>query len=60
MPDLTQKVIRGVNTWDDTDRLIFLESMVNTTIVPKLRQVSPAITDVEVSEEEVPIDSIPF
>lgn len=36
MPDMEQITIKGVLQWDDTNRLIFLQNMVDTVIMPKL------------------------
>jgi len=36
MPPMTQIKVKGVDTWDDTDILIFLENMVKTQILPNL------------------------
>ncbi len=39
MPDMKQIVVKGVTVWDDTDRLVFLENMVNEKIIPQLEGV---------------------
>ena len=36
MPDMEQITIKGVLQWDDTKRLVFLQNMVETVILPKL------------------------
>lgn len=36
LPDMKQVQVKGQMVWDDTDRLMFLENMVKTTIIPKL------------------------
>jgi len=36
MPDMTQVTVKGVQVWDDTDRLAFLHAMVVSDIIPKL------------------------
>lgn len=36
MPDMEQVTVKGVLQWDDTKRLIFLQNMVDTVIMPKL------------------------
>ncbi len=41
MPDLKKIKVKGNDVWDDTDRLEFLFSMIDTTIRPKLEM--PAI-----------------
>lgn len=45
MPDMVQIMVKGVPTWDDTDRLVFLQNMVNTVILPKLGKDVPEKTD---------------
>ena len=45
MPDMVQIMVKGVPTWDDTDRLLFLQNMVNTEILPKLGKTAPEKTD---------------
>lgn len=41
MPDMVQITVKGLPTWDDTDRLVFLQSMVDTEILPKLGKTAP-------------------
>jgi hypothetical protein len=36
MPDMEEIIVKGMKTWDDTKRLVFLHNMVVTTILPKL------------------------
>lgn len=36
MPDMEQITIKGQQVWDDTKRLVFLQNMVDTVIIPKL------------------------
>jgi hypothetical protein len=36
LPPMVQIMVKGKETWDDTDRLKFLEAMVNRDILPKL------------------------
>lgn len=38
MPDMEQVEIKGQMVWDDTKRLEFLQNMVDTLIMPKLKQ----------------------
>jgi hypothetical protein len=49
MPDLQKVKIKGKETWDDSDRMEFLEQYVKNYILPKIK---PQISDV--TEEEVP------
>jgi hypothetical protein len=36
LPQMKQVTVKGTVVWDDTDQMVFLENMVNTTIIPKL------------------------
>jgi hypothetical protein len=36
MPDLKQITVKGQQVWDDTDRMVFLEAMVEKDIKPKI------------------------
>lgn len=56
MPDLKKVVVKGQEVWDDTERMAFLESMVMTTIVPKLEGVPEAVA--EKSKADQDFDSI--
>lgn len=49
MPDLSKIKIKGKESWDDSDRMEFLENYVMTNILPLLK---PQISDV--TSEEVP------
>lgn len=49
MPQLKKIKVKGVETWDDTDRMEFLEDYVKTSILPKLK---PNLQ--EVSEDDTP------
>lgn len=40
LPKLAKVKIKGKETWDDSDMMEFLENMVNTTILPKLKAAS--------------------
>lgn len=51
MPDMEQIVIKGAKVWDDTKRLAFLQDMVDTQILPKLRE----LEDITFTTEEVPV-----
>jgi plasmid maintenance system killer protein len=51
LPPMTQVTVKGSLVWDDTDQMIWLEKMVNDTIVPKLGgAVAPTAT--------APVDSL--
>lgn len=38
MPNMEQITVKGELVWDDTKRMIFLQNMVETTIIPKLTE----------------------
>jgi len=38
LPDMLKIKVKGQDTWDDSDRLIFLTEMINRDILPKLGQ----------------------
>jgi hypothetical protein len=45
MPPMEQKTVKGQAVWDDTERLVFLQNMVDTEILPKLPKApAPAST----------------
>jgi hypothetical protein len=46
LPQMKQVTVKGTVVWDDTDQMIFLENMVNTTIIPKLGGVAVATAPV--------------
>lgn len=65
LPPMEQVTVKGVLQWDDTARLIFLQNMIDTFIMPKLAdskvknflsQLPPA----EPEEEEIVVDESPF
>ncbi len=41
LPPMAQKKIKGKMQWDDSDMMEFLENMVFTSIVPKLKKQKP-------------------
>jgi hypothetical protein len=51
LPQLEQKKVKGKITWDDSEAMEFLEKMVNTQILPKLKGVAAAIGDTDDTEE---------
>ena len=51
IPQMKEIVVSGNKVWDDTDRMIFLETMVNETIVPKLYE-SQVSTNVRTQETQ--------
>lgn len=50
LPPMTQKKVKGKLTWDDSEMMEFLESMVNRDILPKLKGVTKS-ESAEVSEQ---------
>jgi hypothetical protein len=52
MPELAKIKVKGKDTWDDSDRMEFLENYMKTEILPKLNNKSSQVTDME--------DEIPF
>ena len=44
LPPMEQVTVKGVLVWDDTKRLEFLDNMVQTTIIPKLREMNGGTT----------------
>lgn len=49
LPDLKKIKVKGKDTWDDSERLEFLEEYVKNTILPKIK---PLLQDI--SEEDTP------
>ncbi len=43
MPPMVKKKVKGVDIWDDTDRMEYLEDYVKTAILPKIK---PTLSDV--------------
>lgn len=52
IPDLEQKKVKGKVIYDDSEIMEFLEKMVNTQILPKLKGVAAAVGDDD--KEEAP------
>jgi len=51
MPDMEQVMVNGVQRWDDTKRLGFLEALVITSIVPKLKGAVTPETEAPITED---------
>jgi hypothetical protein len=49
MPQLKKIKVKGVETWDDTDRMEYLENYVKTSILTKVK---PNLQDV--NEDDIP------
>lgn len=43
LPELKKIKIKGKDTWDNSDQMSFLENMVNTEILPKIKKSEPAV-----------------
>ena len=53
LPPMVQIMVKGTATWDDTDRLTFLEEMVNRDIIPNLPKAK-----VVVNTPDVPVGAV--
>lgn len=65
LPPMEQVTIRGVASWDDTKRLVFLQNMVDTVIMPKLADSKVTnflsqLPPVEEPADEIVVDEVPF
>ena len=61
MPDLNKIVVKGQDVYDDTARLLFLHSMVEKDILPKLRgNTQPIEEQKEVEQEDQAAEAIDF
>ncbi len=72
LPPMEQLTVKGVQVWDDTKQMIFLEQMVNDTIIPKLGGVAPvasepvkdsldqAVEELQAGAEDINPEDIPF
>ena len=75
LPPMVQVTVKGSLVWDDTDQMVFLEKMVNETIIPKLggAVVTPAtatapvkdsldtaVEELQAGAEEINPEDIPF
>jgi hypothetical protein len=64
LPPLQQVKVKGKMTWDDSDMMEFLENMVRTEILPKIKQqgnvakAEPATVGID--EVEIIEDNLPF
>ena len=67
LPQMKQITVKGTLVWDDTEQMVFLEKMVNESIVPKLNgakaeaglaPTNAPVADVE--EDEINPDDISF
>lgn len=54
LPELEQKKVKGKVVYDDSDIMEFLEKMVNTEILPKLKNFKEVAADVEDETEDAP------
>jgi hypothetical protein len=60
LPEMKQLKVKGKVTWDDSDMMDFLEDMVNSEIVPKLKSINVKNVDTETEEEDEVIEDLPF
>jgi len=60
MPDMEQVTVKGVLIWDDTKRLEFLDNMVHTLIIPKLREINGNAPAAEASTGESDVEQVEF
>jgi hypothetical protein len=51
MPELAKIKVKGKDTWDDSDRMEFLENYVKSNILPKINNKSSQVSD---DEDETP------
>lgn len=51
LPQMKQIKVKGVMQWDDTEMMEFLENMVKTTILPKLKKAEPVTVEGEETDE---------
>ena len=57
LPPMVEVTIKGEKVWDDTDRLVFLENMVNTVILPKLKAINPNVNTETAPEKAESLES---
>jgi hypothetical protein len=50
LPPMVKVKVRGVDTWDDTDRMVYLENYIKDNILPKVK---PTLQDV-IEGQDVP------
>ena len=61
IPEMKKVKVKGVEVWDDSDRLEFLEEMVNTMIVPKIGGAAMASgEEIAAAEFDENGDPLPF
>ena len=54
IPELKKIKIKGKDQWDSSDILEFLENMVNTTILPKLKKADPVAVEADGEDDSAP------
>lgn len=54
LPQLKQLKVKGVLIWDDTEKMEFLQNMMDTVIVPKLNKAKVAVSNNNDFENEAP------
>lgn len=54
LPQLSQVKVKGQLVWDDTDKMEFLQNMMDTVIIPKLNKVKTTLVQNNDFENEAP------
>ncbi|WP_018629237.1 hypothetical protein [Niabella aurantiaca] len=54
LPNMVQVKVKGQLTWDDSDMMEFLENMVNTEVLPKLKKSDPVTAGSAEESDEAP------
>lgn len=60
MPEMKKVKVKGKETWDDTERMEFIEDYIKQNIIPKLASVPSSNDPVEVEAVEEESDEAPF
>jgi hypothetical protein len=47
LPPMVKVKVRGVDTWDDTERMVYLENYINVSILPKIKPTLQDFTEGE-------------
>lgn len=58
LPNMVQVMVKGNPTWDDTDRLVFLDAMVKKDILPKLPQQTAQVAAPAASDADAEFDAL--
>lgn len=60
LPQLRQQKVKGKMVWDDSDLMEFLENMVKTEIIPKLKKAHTEPSPVGADSQDASDDDLPF